>query len=82
MSKPSLMADSNDSFDQKPGNKYWLDVQLRWGEGERNTQPGGGSAQCWTASGSSILSQTQVQSNAHLSQLTRCCLRPLTLCPR
>jgi pre-mRNA-processing factor 8 len=32
MSKPSLMADSNDSFDQKPGNKYWLDVQLRWGD--------------------------------------------------
>lgn len=32
MSKPSLMADSNDSFDQKPGNKYWLDVQLRWGK--------------------------------------------------
>jgi pre-mRNA-processing factor 8 len=26
------MADSNDSFDQKPGNKYWLDVQLRWGD--------------------------------------------------
>jgi pre-mRNA-processing factor 8 len=29
MSKPSLMADTNDVFDQKPGNKYWLDVQLR-----------------------------------------------------
>lgn len=32
MSKPSLMADGNDTFDQKPGNKYWLDVQLRWGD--------------------------------------------------
>jgi hypothetical protein len=32
MSKPSLMADSHDQFDQKPGNKYWLDVQLRWGD--------------------------------------------------
>eukprot|EP00887_Chlorella_sp_A99_P006813 scaffold2.g6813.t1 len=32
MSKPSLMADSNDQFDQKPSNKYWLDVQLRWGD--------------------------------------------------
>jgi hypothetical protein len=32
MSKPSLMADTNDQFDQKPGQKYWLDVQLRWGD--------------------------------------------------
>lgn len=32
MSKPSLMGDTNDVFDQKPSNKYWLDVQLRWGD--------------------------------------------------
>ncbi|KAG2447155.1 hypothetical protein HYH02_007901 [Chlamydomonas schloesseri] len=32
MSKPSLMADTNDVYDQKPGNKYWVDVQLRWGD--------------------------------------------------
>ncbi|KAL4423860.1 hypothetical protein ABPG75_001161 [Micractinium tetrahymenae] len=32
MSKPSLMADTNDMFDQKPSNKYWVDVQLRWGD--------------------------------------------------
>lgn len=32
LSKPSLMADTNDQFDQKPGNKYWIDVQLRWGD--------------------------------------------------
>lgn len=32
MSKPSLMADTNDVMDQKPSNKYWLDVQLRWGD--------------------------------------------------
>ena len=32
MSKPSLMADTNDVFDQKAGQKYWLDVQLRWGD--------------------------------------------------
>ena len=32
MSKPSLMADSNDVYDQKPTNKYWVDVQLRWGD--------------------------------------------------
>ncbi len=32
MSKPSLMADTNDVFDLKPMNKYWLDVQLRWGD--------------------------------------------------
>lgn len=32
MCKPSLMADQNDVFDLKPGNKYWIDVQLRWGD--------------------------------------------------
>lgn len=32
MSKPSLMGDTNDVFDQKPSNKFWLDVQLRWGD--------------------------------------------------
>lgn len=32
LSKPSLMADTNDQFDQKPGNKYWIDVQCRWGD--------------------------------------------------
>ncbi|GLC46153.1 Pre-mRNA-processing-splicing factor 8A [Pleodorina starrii] len=32
MSKPSLMADTNDVYDQKPSNKYWVDVQLRWGD--------------------------------------------------
>lgn len=28
MSKPSLMAETNDVFDQKPSNKYWVDVQV------------------------------------------------------
>jgi hypothetical protein len=28
-SKPSLMADTNDAYDQKPATKYWIDVQLR-----------------------------------------------------
>ena len=32
MSKPSLMGEQKDVFDQKPSNKYWLDVQLRWGD--------------------------------------------------
>lgn len=32
MSKPSLVADTKDVFDQKAGNKYWVDVQLRWGD--------------------------------------------------
>jgi pre-mRNA-processing factor 8 len=32
ISKPSLMGDVNDQFDQKSSNKYWLDVQLRWGD--------------------------------------------------
>merc|ERR1719149_1688 len=29
---PSLMADQKDVFDQKPSNKFWIDVQLRWGD--------------------------------------------------
>ena len=32
MSKPSLLGEQKDVFDQKPSNKYWLDVQLRWGD--------------------------------------------------
>lgn len=32
MSKPSLVAESKDIFDQKASNKYWIDVQLRWGD--------------------------------------------------
>ena len=30
--KPSLVAESKDVFDQKASNKYWIDVQLRWGD--------------------------------------------------
>ena len=26
------MADTNDMMDQKATNKYWVDVQLRWGD--------------------------------------------------
>ena len=50
LSKPSLMADTNDAFDQKPGNKYWVDVQvgarLRGGRGAAcpgAREPGGRS---------------------------------------
>ncbi|KAG6421487.1 hypothetical protein SASPL_118040 [Salvia splendens] len=32
MSKPSIVAESKDVFDQKASNKYWIDVQLRWGD--------------------------------------------------
>ncbi|PIA30998.1 hypothetical protein AQUCO_05300078v1 [Aquilegia coerulea] len=34
MSKPSALvaAESMDVFDQKASNKYWIDVQLRWGD--------------------------------------------------
>ncbi|GAB2224832.1 hypothetical protein Droror1_Dr00005609 [Drosera rotundifolia] len=32
MSKPSLVAETKDVFDQKASNKYWIDVQLRWGD--------------------------------------------------
>jgi pre-mRNA-processing factor 8 len=32
VSKPSLITDGNDSFDHATTTKYWLDVQLRWGD--------------------------------------------------
>ena len=32
LSTCSLMADTNDVMDQKATNKYWVDVQLRWGD--------------------------------------------------
>lgn len=32
ISRPSLVAESKDVFDQKASNKYWIDVQLRWGD--------------------------------------------------
>lgn len=32
VSKPSLMGEERDVFDQKPTQKYWVDVQLRWGD--------------------------------------------------
>ena len=32
ISKPSLMTDSSDQFDAGNTNKYWIDVQLRWGD--------------------------------------------------
>lgn len=34
VSKPSLMTDHNDVFDI-PSQKYWVDVQLRWGDFDR-----------------------------------------------
>lgn len=32
VSKPSLLTDANDTFDAGTNNKYWIDVQLRWGD--------------------------------------------------
>ncbi len=32
MSKPSLVAESKDVFDQKASHWHWIDVQLRWGD--------------------------------------------------
>jgi len=32
VSKPSLLTDTNDVFDAASTNKYWLDIQLRWGD--------------------------------------------------
>ena len=29
---PSLLADAGDVMDQKPASKFWVDVQLRWGD--------------------------------------------------
>lgn len=31
-SRPSLLTDSNDSYDGTTTNKYWLDIQLKWGD--------------------------------------------------
>jgi pre-mRNA-processing factor 8 len=32
ISKPSLVSDGKDAFDGITSNKYWIDVQLRWGD--------------------------------------------------
>ncbi|KAM7446265.1 Pre-mRNA-processing-splicing factor8 [Porites harrisoni] len=32
VSKPSILADSNDIMDSTTTQKYWVDVQLRWGD--------------------------------------------------
>lgn len=32
VSKPSLLSDTRDSFDGATTQKYWLDIQLRWGD--------------------------------------------------
>ncbi|KAM3370627.1 hypothetical protein ACQJBY_018143 [Aegilops geniculata] len=32
MSKPSLVSESKDVFNQKASNKHWIDVQPRWGD--------------------------------------------------
>jgi len=32
VSKPSLLADTRDTFDGATTQKYWIDVQLRWGD--------------------------------------------------
>jgi len=32
VSKPSLLHDTKDDYDGVTSNKYWLDVQLRWGD--------------------------------------------------
>eukprot|EP00002_Diphylleia_rotans_P001931 TRINITY_DN1116_c0_g2_i2.p1 TRINITY_DN1116_c0_g2~~TRINITY_DN1116_c0_g2_i2.p1 ORF type:complete len:1209 (+),score=255.28 TRINITY_DN1116_c0_g2_i2:4711-8337(+) len=32
ISKPSLMSDTKDTYDAQTTNKYWLDIQLRWGD--------------------------------------------------
>ena len=32
ISKPSLLTDANDSYDGTTSTKYWVDVQLRWGD--------------------------------------------------
>jgi pre-mRNA-processing factor 8 len=32
ISKPSLLTDTKDSFDGSTSTKYWMDIQLRWGD--------------------------------------------------
>ena len=52
MSKPSLMADTNDVFDQKPSNKYWVDVQV-------------GGAGCWVDARAGGAGRAQLQHTKH-----------------
>ncbi|KAG1838163.1 hypothetical protein DFJ58DRAFT_617861, partial [Suillus subalutaceus] len=32
ISRPSLVTDNEDILDGTTSNKYWIDVQLRWGD--------------------------------------------------
>jgi len=32
ISKPSLLHETKDSYGNVTGNKYWIDIQLRWGD--------------------------------------------------
>ena len=32
VAKPSLLHDTKDSYDGTTSSKYWLDIQLRWGD--------------------------------------------------
>ena len=32
ISKPSLLTETRDTFDANAGSKFWIDVQLRWGD--------------------------------------------------
>lgn len=32
ISRPSLITDANDTYDGTTSTRYWLDVQLRWGD--------------------------------------------------
>lgn len=32
MSRPSLISEQKDSYDGATSSKYWLDIQLRWGD--------------------------------------------------
>ena len=32
VAKPSLLHDTKDAYDGTTSSKYWLDIQLRWGD--------------------------------------------------
>ena len=36
ISRPSLITDANDNYDGTTSTRYWLDIQLRWGDYDRS----------------------------------------------
>jgi hypothetical protein len=41
VAKPSLLHDTKDAYDGTTSSKYWLDIQLRWGDFDSHDVGGG-----------------------------------------